>query len=91
MFHETYADDGAIVIVALMDTQEQADLEEWVAEFGSTHLVGGDYDREVYETYRDGAGRPQYAVIDPGFEIVHVGRNQSEAEDLVVSLLEDLL
>lgn len=71
-----------------MDAQDESDLQEWVDEFGSTHLVGGDYDRFVYDTYRDGYGRPHYAVIDPSFELVHVSRDQDAAEALAVELLQ---
>ncbi len=70
-----------------MDAQDESDLQEWVAEFGSTHLVGGDYDHFVYDTYRDSYGRPQYAVIDTDLELVHVGRSQGEAEEIVLELL----
>jgi hypothetical protein len=59
----------------------------WVEAAAITHLVGGDYDEAVWETYHQDPGRPQYLVIDRDFVVVHGGRIQSEAEELAASLL----
>lgn len=64
------------------------DLEAWATEFGLTHAVGDDDDRLVLDLYTERAGRPQYAVVDRGFDVVEVGLTRDEAFALVLEELE---
>ncbi len=78
---------GLTVITALHDTDSTDDLQDWVDEFDVTHLVGGDYDDAIFDAFSEGAGRPQFAVIDRDFDLVHVGRDQDEAQQVVLDSL----
>ena len=70
-----------------MEVEDQADLASWVEEFDLTHPVGGDYDWRVWDAFHLTDGRPQYAVIDTDFVLIHVGTNRVEAEEIAAGLL----
>lgn len=76
-----------MVIMSLTETHDREDLQSWVETFGSTHPVGGDYDRSVWDTYDLSLGRPQYIVIDRSFVVVHASNVQATAEEFAASLL----
>ena len=78
---------GLTVITALHDSDEVADLADWADAFGVTHDVGGDYDDAVWDAYADGYGRPQFAVIDREFGLLHVGRDQGAAQQVALQAL----
>jgi len=41
-----------------------SELSNWIDDFGCTFPVLGDFDRAVFDQYRDGPFRPQYVVFD---------------------------
>ena len=77
------------MVVSLTQTESVEDLLDWRAEFGSTHEVAGDYEREVWDAYSLSSGRPQYVVIDRDQTVVFASRIASEAEAWVETLLAD--
>ena len=75
------------MVASLTDTQNRSDLAAWAEEYGSTHPVAGDYQRDVWTEFALSSGRPQYLVIDQDLVVVHAGRNAEEAEEVAESLL----
>lgn len=60
------------------------EVQEWIDGFEITHVVGDDGDRAVLELYTDRPGRPQYAVVDRGFDVVDIGLSRDEAFEAVL-------
>jgi hypothetical protein len=56
-------------IAAIHDTDVDG-INEWIAEFGSTHTVLADTDRVVYDQYTISMYRPQYIVFDRDLTIL---------------------
>ncbi|MCA9570432.1 MAG: hypothetical protein KC656_21455 [Myxococcales bacterium] len=72
------------MVTALHDTTGVDQPAARAELYEVTHVVAGDYDREVLGLYTETPGRPQYAVVDRSFRVVALGLSRSEAFDLIL-------
>ena len=89
-FYEAHVEEGFTGVVALNAISELSDLDLWAEEFGATHPLLSDIDREVWDQYAGPGGRPQYIVLDRDMTIMFKGAgisDHSAADAVVLDLL----
>jgi len=76
------------VVTSLQDLVEPEEVTEWEQAFDiQAGTVGWDEVDNVWDTFHDGPGRPQFVVLDRDFMVVDVTHDEAQAEAAALDAL----